>query len=113
MKHHLLWFKLWLLFSIGSILAGFWSAWLALHYHTFAKDSQNALRVEATDRMLAAYWFGCTGRWTISVECAVTDRKELREMRNDLETLVPGHCMNSAIEERVYVRIKDKTLGDR
>ena len=113
MKKKLLWLKLWFLFSLGSILAGFWGVWLAARYHTFEKNSQNALKVEATDRMLAAYWFGCSGRWTISVECAMTDRKELQDMRRDLETLAPGHCMNSAIEERVYVRIKDRSIGDK
>jgi hypothetical protein len=83
-------------------LAGLLTPFLAALYPYFDKRGQNAKRVEAIDRVLAAFYFGCSGRWTLSVECAHEQRRSLRFLHGVLNIMDEMHCENSAHNEGVY-----------
>lgn len=102
MKRKLLWIVLWVLFSIGSIVAAFLTPFLTLCYPFINKHSQIAKMVESADRMIAAFYFGCSGRWTLSIECAHRQPKLFVVLRCILDRVKPGHCEESAFNEGAY-----------
>lgn len=99
MKKKLTWLKLFVMFSFGLIVSCFQAIYLAAKYHRFEKDCQNAKIVEAADRFVAAAQFECTGRWTISVECARSKNPKLQWLRKDLSIIDERHCEQSAEDE--------------
>lgn len=108
MKKNLVWLKLYVLFLIGMAVSFVHTAYLASQYHKFEKGSQKAQIVEAADRWVAADRFGCSGRWTISVECARSKNPKLHWLRKDLGFLDDRHCQQSADDEfEVLGTLKD------
>ena len=99
MKKRLIWFKLYIKFSFGLIVSCVQTLYLAAIYHTFEKNSQKAKIVEAADRYVAAAQFECSGRWTISVECARSAHPKFKNIRRDLSILDDTHCQQSAEDE--------------
>ena len=102
MKRALLWPVLYLAFCLGAFVAGCLTPILVLLYPLMDKKGQNAKRVESMDRTIAAFYFGCSGRWTLSIECAHQQRREMKTMRDMLERALPGHCEESANNENVF-----------
>ena len=104
-------FILWLLFSIGAVVAGLLTPLLALFYPFCKKDGQLAKMVEASDRQIACFYFGGSGRWTLSVECAHEKRNRHRAIKAAIDEIDPNHCTDSMNSEGAYCRITDRKWG--
>jgi hypothetical protein len=106
---------LWALASIGCAIGGL-LAWLYFILYALVAPGNHIRNVaEAQDRVLAAMYFGCTGKHTVSLEAAFYDRKHkqrLRAVRLALDKADPAHCDTAAINEHAYCRLRDNEPGD-
>ena len=83
-------------------MSGLLTPILTLIYPWANKTSQLAKAVEAMDRTIAAFYFGCSGRWTLSIECAHQKRQDMKALRQLMNQVSPGHCEESAFTENAH-----------
>ena len=105
-KKYSLVFVLWILFSLCCFAAPF----AAIFFPLYRRRSYMRRFVKTADRMLAAL-LGFSGRVTLSVELASSDRYTW--VRDILNMVEHKHCENEAFEEGAYCRIKDHEIGGR
>ena len=99
---------LFVLASIGAFIGGC-TAWLYFILYIWAdKNGSHIANVaEAQDRVLAAQWFGCSGRHTVSIEAAFAQRKYLNLVRAALAEADPEHVIKAVFNDGAYCRISD------
>jgi hypothetical protein len=109
-------FVLWGLACLGSMIGGVAAPFYYLLYPFFKNGSHVRNVAEAQDRVLAAMYFGGTGRHTVSLEAAFYDRKSkqrLRAVKLALDRADKEHCTQAAINAQAYCRLKDHEPGDK
>jgi hypothetical protein len=95
---------LWIMFSVGCSIAPM----IAIVYPFNTGNRYLSNFIKSADR-LAATMLGFSGRAMLSTELAHEPR--MTWMRDWLNEIEPGHCLDSAFTEGAYCRLSDRTIG--
>lgn len=116
LSSYLVIFALWVILSVGSVLAGLLAPFFFMLYPFFRNGGWIRNVAEAHDRTAAAMWFGWNGRRTISLECAYEERLNRNRKRRQVALLVrgalnkadPRHVPQSVFEAHDYCELEEK-----